>query len=197
MGISIWLMPDPAARQTLKTVISKLSEKHQSPAFEPHITLLSLPSDIVESAHPLALLGPDAEKGNGEKGYFPHRPFPVVFKRLTTGRTFFQSVLIEVDSPEKVDEEVNMLEYLSNSAYSWNGKTAPYYPHLSLYYGEPPVEVKSQIVAELKADNTVTTNNDGTLDVGGLKNGFDVTEVWVVRTEGPVEGWEVVGRLSL
>ena len=32
---------------------------------------------------------------------------------------------------------------------------------------------------------------------GGWVDGFDVKEIWIAKCDGPVEGWEILDRLTL
>ncbi|KAG9051108.1 hypothetical protein FS837_011953 [Tulasnella sp. UAMH 9824] len=130
---------------------------------------------------------------------------PITFQQICTGKTYFQSVLIELEKRED-----SVLQALYDQVNTFNQKnrggnsvpptvqdmsTKPFYPHLSLYYGDPPMEVKEEIIGALEVEGVISILGPPT--VGGVEGGFHVTEIWVVRTEGPVEQWEVLKKVKL
>lgn len=163
-------------RKELHKVIQTLSHVHKSPPFEPHITLFSLPSD---TPLPLSL-------GNISK-------FPIRYKAVQSGETFFQSVLITL---EKTDDLCTLHDALRISLEYPLRDGESYFPHLSLYYGDVPMAHKERIVAELAYDGIVQGTPGQDLKVGG-RDGFEVSEIWVVRTEGNPNDWPVLDRLIL
>ncbi|KIO17546.1 hypothetical protein M407DRAFT_170429, partial [Tulasnella calospora MUT 4182] len=190
-----WLVPPPRASQALGAVIASIASRYKSPKFQPHITLLSFPAtpDIDSDA----LLPPQAQLPSA---------IPITFQQICTGKTYFQSVLIELEKRED-----SVLQALYNQVKTFNQKnrgnsipptiegmpisTKPFYPHLSLYYGDPSMEVKEEIIEALAAEGAISIS--GPLTVGGVEGGFHVSEIWVVRTEGPVEEWEVLKKVKL
>ncbi|KAG9016281.1 hypothetical protein FRB90_003504 [Tulasnella sp. 427] len=186
MGISLWLIPPPEVSQKLEVVIKSIASRYSSPTFQPHVTLYSFPI-----TDPNILLPPQDQ--------LPPT-IPITFQRVCTGKTWSQSVLIEL---EKMEDSVlqalyNQVENIRADLANKEGVPMTkkfFYPHLSLYYGDPPMEVKEEIAASLKADGTVSTS--GPLTVGGVEQGFHVSEIWAVNTGGPVEGWEVLKKVKL
>jgi len=174
MGISLWLVPAAEDREKLQSVISKVSSKHSSPTFEPHITLVSLPSDSDSSIPHLNNL----------------TSFEVTFLPIAAGHTFFQSVLIPIPaSPELLDLRVSTCDALKVPFQ-------PYFPHFSLYYGDVSNEEREAIIAELHTDGTAQIGTDGNTRVAGIQ-GFRVDELWVVRCEGRPEEWEVLEKRAM
>ncbi|KAG8934423.1 hypothetical protein FRC01_003097 [Tulasnella sp. 417] len=193
--ISVWLVPPPKASQALEAVIASVASRYKSPKFQPHITLLSFPA--TPDIDPNALLPPRAQLPS---------TVPITFQEVCTGKTYFQSVLIELEKREdsvlqalynqvKTFTQKNRGDPVSSAIEGTPSGTKPFYPHLSLYYGEPPMEVKEEIIDALAVEGAISIS--GPLTVGGVEGGFHVSEIWVVRTEGPVEGWEVLQRVKL
>ncbi|KAG8904074.1 hypothetical protein FRB99_002310 [Tulasnella sp. 403] len=202
MGISIWLIPAAEAFQPLEDLIATLSAKYDSPMFQPHITVLSLPSNKSISID--SILPPETE--------FPPA-FDVTFSKVCTGRTYFQSVLIELELDstgplQKLYERIlewnasNLIhkdEETSDGSHPVKPSRRPYYPHISLYYGDIAMDAKESIITELIGECRVKQKGDnGTFTtVAGVENGLRVNEMWVVLTEGPVEGWNVLKKVPL
>jgi len=190
MGISIWLVPPPGAFEPLETLITSIAKQHGSPIFQPHITLFTVPSSpSISLAEPEKLLPPKSDLPIS---------VPIIFKRVCTGATFFQSVFIELE----LGHDSGVLQAMYDGAFIRNqglvkdGGKPPYHPHLSLYYGTPSIEEKEAIVANLEKDGVIDATSSP-VEVAGVQGGFDVNEIWIVRCEGPVEGWEVLHRLRL
>lgn len=165
-------MPTSAAREPLRGVISTLSERHHSPRFEPHITLISLPA---ETQTPLGL-----------PGLALHKPFCVQFKAVQAGASYFQSVLIGIEPTPP------LLALRDAVVVAFQAHKQSYFPHLSLFYGELPSQGREAIVDKLREDDVFTATRTG-VSVQGIES-VDISELWVVRTEGPVETWEVLEK---
>jgi len=86
MGISIWLVPPEGPFKPLEALISEIASKELSPSFQPHITLLSLPSGSPISSDDI--LPPKADLPT---------IIPITFNKVCTGQTYFQSVLVELE----------------------------------------------------------------------------------------------------
>jgi len=133
---------------------------------------------------------------------------PITFKRLCTGNSYFQSVLVELeladggvlDSVHKTILETNM-EVLKNRGASEsdvNARYFPYYPHLSLHYGDVSAEKREEIVDDLDQQGVIeSVEGHPPVTVVGVEGGFQVTEIWIVKTEGPIEEWQVLEKVEL
>lgn len=188
-------MPPAKASQALEAVIASIASTYKSPKFHPHVTLLSFPATPL--IDPNTLLPPRSELPPA---------VPITFQQICTGNTYFQSVLIELEKREdsvlqalynQLDgfnqkDQVDLIQPMTEGTLS--GKK-PFYPHLSLYYGDSPMEVKEEIIESLTTEGAVSIS--GPLTVGGVEGGFHASEIWIVRTEGPVEGWEVLKKVKL
>jgi 2',3'-cyclic-nucleotide 3'-phosphodiesterase len=171
-GISLWLMPNSAAREPLRGVISTLSERHQSPQFEPHITLISLPAQTPTPLPSLAL----------------PKPFCVQFKSVQSGTSYFQSIRIAIEPTPA------LLSFHDAAVVAFHAPKKGYFPHLSLFYAELPSQGREAIIDMLKEEGVFATSSTG-INVQGVGS-VEITELWIVRTEGPVETWEVLEKCS-
>jgi 2',3'-cyclic-nucleotide 3'-phosphodiesterase len=180
LGISIWLVPSRKERESLQAVISSLSKDIGSPDFPPHITLLSDRSPFIIPSEVSQLPIPTVPR------------FKVEFKVVQTGGTFYQSVLVAVHPSGELLE----LHRLTREALSVPASPETvYFPHLSLFYGDPSQEEKEAIAQALYDDGRAVQTN-GQVTVGGV-NHFEVSEAWVVRTEGLPADWKVLDKRQL
>jgi len=128
--------------------------------------------------------------------------FPVIFNKVCAGRTFFQSVLVELQLNEGTE-----LDGLYKTVMEKKKKllepgddtlSTPYYPHVSLYYGEKSAEGRETMVRELVQRGAVKmADGDANVTVAGVEGGFRVTEIWIVDCNGPVESWKALKKISL
>ncbi|EJD05700.1 LigT-like protein [Fomitiporia mediterranea MF3/22] len=198
LGIALWIVPpEPAATQLkqLMRIPSSLDPLPSCtlPSFEPHITLSSFPSSV-----PLELL----RSVLGEIKQTNARPLRVEFTGFGTGDTFFRSVVIDVlVTPELQDVHDRVQRAVRMNGYE---VSSPRFPHISLFY------IPDEFGAERKRIRDALWETCGIqcgLDYPGrmiafkvsegVFSGFDTFEVWIVRCEGPVEGWEVLEKVEL
>ena len=97
------------------------------------------------------------------------------------GTFYFQSVLAPVDPiPQLVD-----LNAACQKEFGPSSK--PYFPHLSLLYGDISAERRNELSALV----------NGGLEVGKVPKSLEIKEAVFVRCEGPADGWEVVASVPL
>jgi len=181
MGLSLWLPPPPEVAKVLQEVIDKTATKYGGPTFAPHVTLLTKIPDGMTVHEVLVRVRSVVP---------PEEPLRVTLSRVESGATFFQSVLAAV----KQTEYLMALNADVRSALT-PAADVTFYPHLSLFYGDPPREKKDAIVQDLYVEGVCEQKLDG-VEVNGVES-FEVTEIWVVDTSGKIGEWHVVGRESL
>ncbi|KAH9848887.1 2',3'-cyclic-nucleotide 3'-phosphodiesterase [Lenzites betulinus] len=207
MGISLWLVPRPSqAAQIALTMRIHPPARPCSPAsfpsFHPHVTLASASGADAPTALRAAI--PAAQ-----------RAVPVRFASLEVGPRYFMSVYVAVHSAEG-----SPLEELRARLRKVLGEDAiPPVPHLSLYYIDDADAGQRERTAEtLRSELRVLESGpreggdrgvrlmcmdeeaeveDGQERVVDILDGFDGEEIWVVRCEGPVRGWEVLEKIAL
>jgi 2'-5' RNA ligase len=131
-GFSLWLMPEGSTHERFGEIIARLSGRHGTPGFEPHVTLLGeLPgpeelvlercADLVRHLRPLTLHPLTADHGD----------------------TYFHCVFVTVElTPDLRAARERALELLG-------GHDVAFHPHLSLLYGDFSVREKETVVAEV------------------------------------------------
>mmetsp|Transcript_14777 Transcript_14777/g.24405 ORF Transcript_14777/g.24405 Transcript_14777/m.24405 type:complete len:176 (-) Transcript_14777:64-591(-) len=169
--LSLWLAPDDSSNvfEDLRDLISRLAGEYGGPSFLPHVTLLGLlPGDedaVLDKVRSLASRISPYEVHLTEIKYLPE---------------YYRSLFIEVEQTDNV-----MIAAADARKEFHIEDVSPYYPHLSLMYGDFPAELKEQILQELtkekQFDNVRYTVNN--------------IEVW--RTSGPVGSWEKVAVAPL
>ncbi|QRW00115.1 CPDase domain-containing protein [Ceratobasidium sp. AG-Ba] len=180
MGLSLWLVPSPDERDRLQLVLDRLAKDANGPAFQAHITLVSVPNTT-----PLPFPSLNLDKFN---------PMALKCLQVQAGQTYFQSVLIAVDlSPELRSLHDSVRDALNRPLPSGSS----YFPHFSLFYGGETQEFKESLVQQLYQDGTaVAADGDTGVAVAGVSE-IHVQEVWLLRTEGPPEEWEILGKWRL
>ncbi len=170
------------------------------PTFHPHVTLATI-SDVgaLRAALP------------------PNPPaVPVRFKSAEVGNKYFMSIYVVVHSPDGSPLQ-NLRSHLRTAL---GGAAVPPIPHVSLYYIDDAdkdtrsttlqdLHAHSRVIGALVGDS-VTADSDGTVGLscyaGSEPNEADSPnilreikseEIWLVRCEGPVEGWEVLEKFPL
>lgn len=127
---SLWLCPVGEIAFSLKQHIQKLSEKHNTPAFDPHVTLLgglqASRQELVDLTETLAS---------------SIRPFEILLTRAGTGTSFYQSLFVRVKETKPLLDARKKAEKLFEHHPEEN-----YMPHLSLMYGDIVREQKERIL---------------------------------------------------
>ncbi|GMK57514.1 hypothetical protein CspeluHIS016_0403480 [Cutaneotrichosporon spelunceum] len=205
-GFSLWLLPPLEAGKTLSDTIYKLASKAGSPAFMPHITLFtprnpanmnanklekalhrginaSMLARDMDSEAPLLRSG---DRGLRNKNDDAHdRPFEaaepgldVRLLRPTTGAHYYQCVFAPLDPTATPG-----LAALRGAVANYLGEPAePYFPHLSLCYGDFDDAKKREVLANV--------GGDWPMD-------FTCTEAVVVDTNGTADKWRIVTAIRL
>lgn len=171
-GISIWL--SASRDHALRKSSSKVIHATTGPNFEPHITVCALPKANTDSNldEIIAKLKPIVQQLQPN--------FSVNLKKVLTGKTYFQSVFVEV-------EKTTILNDLYNSiykAFSQYTETQEFNPHLSLFYGDHNETIANSIktlASEEKLENTV----------------MPIFSVDLYQTEGAVEDWVHLGSIRI
>lgn len=155
------------------------------PAFFPHITLASLPSDYpVEQAR---ISVPESQKS-----------VPVQFKSVDVGDHFFRSVYISVQPTELLAA----LHAQVHSSLQIDPKT-PLFPHISLcYIADEDRDERENYFEELQNSGRVRANGQGVALHCGLTeedwmSQFIASEIWLIQCDGPVKTWSIVEKIQL
>ncbi|KAG0698467.1 2',3'-cyclic-nucleotide 3'-phosphodiesterase [Suillus ampliporus] len=199
MGLSLWLVPNATQSQLIQGVLPKQPETRpvssaSYPEIIPHITLASS-GKATQNTILRALPSP-----------LP-RPIPVEFQKLEVGDHYFRSVFISV---KKTTELVALHEHIMAALDRDRASpSASAFPHMSISYiaDEDGGTERKKAADELRAITVVEGLGAGGAETVVLRcgdseagrvwlSGFEGTEVWIVRCEGPVEHWRVLQKIS-
>lgn len=165
-GYSLWLMPGQELSDRLTRIISQLSRQYTGPPFSPHVTLLGQVQGREEDV-----------KKKTEEIAKTLRPYEIRLNGFDYFDEFFMALFIKADETQAVME-----------AHALAGKFFPkenersYMPHLSLFYGNLPVETKKSIIADLGEALAVS---------------FKIRRIHLFSTSGEAEDWYEVASFPV
>lgn len=131
---SILLIPKGKVHAQLSNLIDKLSDKYNTPRFEPHITLIgkinkSKKQIISETLELSKNLSPLKIKINNPAHF--HEYYKSLFLKAEKTKELLQA------------HEISRKIFKDNREYE-------YFPHLSLMYGNSSPKIKKQIISKIK-----------------------------------------------
>ncbi len=132
----LWLVPTGAVYDRLAGVITDLSNRHQGPAFDPHLTLLGRldgnEAALADCTHQLARA---------------LHPFEVRLKKPGYESKYFRCLFLPAEpSPAILDAH-------QQATRIFNAQLASAFdPHVSLLYGLFPESLKQEIITDLPPD---------------------------------------------
>ncbi len=126
---SLWIVPPPDLRDSLRRAIDGVAARYGSPAFEPHVTMapnLSGSREAVAAA--AARVAAETE------------PFDMTLADLAVSDSYYYCVFHPVRAPAALDAA-----YAAVCRDLEPGVAGPYRPHLSIAYGLTDNEDRQQI----------------------------------------------------
>ncbi|OGZ35928.1 MAG: hypothetical protein A3I88_03945 [Candidatus Portnoybacteria bacterium RIFCSPLOWO2_12_FULL_39_9] len=133
MQYSIWIIPPEPIFSQLKNVIKKLSEKYDSPIFEPHMTLLgNINQNLPDIEQKLTELASRTNKLELSLG-------PISFSA-----TYFQSVFVRVNSTAQ------LMQLNLDAKKLFNMENKVFMPHISLLYGNHDMIIREKAALEVQ-----------------------------------------------
>lgn len=159
---AVWIMPEGAAYTLADGYIAKLSQAYNLPKFEPHVTVLGRIRSLEISAL----------RGLAES-------LPLFRIRLNNQPEYldeyFRCMFL------KARETAELMETFSKASEIFGYKGVPYFPHLSLAYGDLPVSTKQEMICTLG-------------DIPKIK--FEARQLSLVlaSAQTPVSSWKVIDR---
>lgn len=131
-SFSIWLTFPQDIKQQLETVVRSLAEKHKSPIFEPHITLIS------------QVTGTEEHVTNQVKVLAKNtKAFNLGLTDVDYSTTYYQSVFVRITTSLPLIK----LRMQAQKIFDIDGF---YMPHTSLVYGNFPPKVREKIAKSIK-----------------------------------------------
>ncbi|KAL5635629.1 hypothetical protein ACGC1H_004436 [Rhizoctonia solani] len=115
------------------------------------------------------------------------------FLKVQTGQSYFQSVLIAIEPSSALLNTHDSVRQILDHPLPPNGS---YFPHLSLFYGGDQ-ELKQSLVQRLFDQGTAVSDKGEAGDAVARIAEIHVEEIWLVRSEGPPEAWEVLEKWKL
>ncbi|KAJ3109816.1 hypothetical protein HDU97_000046 [Phlyctochytrium planicorne] len=171
-GFSLWIGPPSKSSlfHDIKEVVHAYSKKLGTPEWQGHITLLGQVEDPIED---LTARLSDLCKNI--------KPFTVGLTDIVIKDQFFQCVMA------KIEETSELMELNRKVQALFPGDRAPYWPHLSLVYGDLTQEQRLEVQQELRETKEWA--------IVGSRAEIKVIEIW--STEGPVSNWYKAGEVPL
>ena len=131
---ALWLSPDGEAFERWQALIAELSARLGTPAFDPHVTLVGgLHGEfeaLQQATRQLALEIEPMVLPLGASRYLDE---------------YYRCLFVDVDACPA------LARAQAAAARRFGPGPSPYYPHLSLVYGELPAARKQQLIAEIGA----------------------------------------------
>jgi 2'-5' RNA ligase len=131
--LTLWLMPDKETYLKIGQLIAELSSVHNTPSFEPHVTLISGITDDLETA-----------LKKTKKLAKENSPLNASLIGVEYLEYFYRCLFFKTDDSDEIyrlrDEAESLFEHSTVN---------PFIPHISFLYGSLPVFKKEAIIAEL------------------------------------------------
>jgi len=133
---TLWLMPDEQTYLKLSELIIDLSTTHQTPSFEPHVTLLSGIEDKAKTA-----------LAKTEALAAALRPIQASLTNIEYLEYYYKCLFFRTDDSQSIFEA----RYEAEEMFE-HTPIDPFIPHISFLYGALPVFDKKAIIAALGND---------------------------------------------
>jgi 2'-5' RNA ligase len=165
-------------------MIKAVSKMENSPSFIPHITIVSfpLPTDIRPIEPVLATL---------RNEFVDLKPR---FQSLHIGSSYFVSVALALQQTDQLMRFHERIRAELSSDLGLKAPDKPFFPHISLFYGEVSMEKRRNIATSIRGVAGARLIEQGDSIMIDDYDHFIPDEVWVVKAEGRVEEWEVLER---
>jgi 2'-5' RNA ligase len=158
----LWIIPEDDAYAITNGYIARLSAEYNFPRFEPHVTVLC------------GIHSPDKSKMRALAESIS--PFRI---RLSSQPAYldeyFRCLFLEAQ------ETPGLMETFSKARDAFGYEGDPYYPHLSLAYGDFPIHTKREMIWKLGEISEIE---------------FEARHLSLVHASGemPISSWRVVER---
>eukprot|EP00744_Colponema_vietnamica_P012911 GILI01018116.1.p2 GENE.GILI01018116.1~~GILI01018116.1.p2 ORF type:complete len:208 (+),score=17.90 GILI01018116.1:723-1346(+) len=169
-GYSLWLRASGETQERCRTIVKKYASPlhFDSLTFEPHVTLLAALAEFSEEE----VFEKCAELSR------QIRPFTVTLSHIEAKDLYFQCVFA------RVEETADVMGSNQCAREVFNRHNDPsFMPHMSLVYGNFPMEKKLTVFDELNEQ------------IRGVSFEVDCIELW--NTEGPCNTWTLVKSFPL
>jgi len=134
---SILLLPKGKIYTKLSSLIIRLSNKYNSPLFEPHVTLIGKLNINKKGA-----ISKTLKLAENLKPYLIRINNPIYLNE------YYKSLFLKAEKTKEVMEANFLARKFFNDKRDYE-----YFPHLSLMYGEASNQTKEKIISEIKEIN--------------------------------------------
>lgn len=172
-------------RSRLQAIIDDVSNANESPKFVPHMTIVSIPSP----GEIPSLKEPFSEALRQNEG------LELKFKSLFIGSSYFISVALSLDQTPPLLKFQKDISAAFHATVGVQDLERPFFPHISLFYGERSREEREGIASSIVEKEVKSDSNDS-VKVDGV-NGCTPSEIWVMKTDGKVEDWEILETIYI
>ncbi|GAA5905390.1 hypothetical protein JCM6882_003146 [Rhodosporidiobolus microsporus] len=187
-GFSLWLCPPDSSN--LRALVARLAHKQKTEVFAPHCTLVS---DEIVPALPVEELVKAVEAGIQEWLKQGAGELNVRLKDVRQGPLYYQCVLAALFP----DKPLVSLHEAVVRQFPLASPPPPYFPHVSLVYGDLSTSLKASIIDDLNAAGEVKElEGEEGVEVVGEKD-FKPGEVLLMKTAGPCATWELLARVPI
>lgn len=173
---SVWLVPkETEETRELQELIHTYSERYETPTFKPHITLAN------------AEVGRERAQEVCRKLASQKDPFKISLSSsyCSTNRTRCFFLL--------TDPSKELLNFHKTALSHFEKKISPYFPHLSLAYGDIPLEERVNLVKsfdETTLPLEIKIGNLELIEVEGTSNEWESVDKFI-------QNWEKVNDICL
>ncbi|PVF98858.1 LigT-like protein, partial [Serendipita vermifera] len=183
-GLSLWLIPPEPLQSVLESMIKAVSKMEGSPSFKPHMTIATfpVPSDIPPIEPILAPLR------NEWAGLKPR------FQSLHIGSSYFVSVALALQPTDQLKEFQERIRQELSFKLNLQAPDKPFFPHISLFYGDVSMEKRKNVETAIRGLAGPRLVEYGDSIMIDDYDHFIPDEIWVVKTEGRAEEWEVLEK---
>lgn len=158
-GYTLWLMPKGQIYKRLDGIIKKLADKNNGPVFQPHITLLGeieLPeNEVIKKTEALVK---------------NQKPFMVNLHEIGYEDYHFRALFVKAI----ITPQLQNLHERAKRIFKM--EIPPYMAHLSLLYGNYPIDLKEKIIKEIGRDQKAL---------------FEIDSVFLEKA-GEIKDWKII-----
>lgn len=209
MSIVLWYCPpqDSVPYELLKQLITSLQTMFPySPVFEPHITLNTNLTCYDQDSVNQVLTACLAAMQPILKQLKNNQPL-VSFNGLTIGRNFFRKVVLNCNDNKYL---ISIQKIIQEMYVEEKFKGRPFQPHVSLLYSDinPISRAYVRIIQERLQDALDVKLFEGPTNMEDVQISWNFDKKpglsWnipgtfkVVKCEGPLENWEILGKVEI
>lgn len=162
-GNTLWLMPKGQIYKKFDGIIKKLADENNGPVFKPHVTLLG----EIELSEYEVIKKTEALVKN-------QKPFMVNLHEIGYEDYHFRALFVKAIITPQLQNLHDRAKRIFKMGIS------PYMAHLSLLYGNYPVDLKKKIIKEIGQEQSAQ---------------FEVSSVFLKKA-GEIKDWKIIKEFT-